>query len=90
MVKLIRNTLVDRMTKNNLFSKSQHGFLSGRSCITQLLEFTEDVSKAVDNGEDVDFIYFDFKKTFHKVPHKRLLKKLRGYGIRGKIYAWIK
>ena len=88
--KLIRNTLVDNMTKNNLFSKSQHGFISGRSCITQLLEFTEDVFEAVDNREDVDLIYLDFKKAFDKVPHKRLLKKLRGYGIRGKIYSWIK
>ena len=82
--------LVDHMTKNNLFSKSQHGFISGRSCITQLLEFIEDVSEAVVNGEDVDVIYLDFKKAFDKVPHKRLLQKLRSYGIRGKVYAWIK
>ena len=64
MEKLIRNTLVDHMTKINLFSKSQHGFISGSSCITQLLEFIEDVSEAVDNGEDVDVIYLDYKIAF--------------------------
>ena len=29
-------------------------------------------------------------KAFDTVPHKRLLKKLHRYGIRGKILAWIK
>ena len=87
--KLIRNTFADHITKNNLFSKSQHGFISGRSCITQLLEFIEDVSEAVDNGEDVDIIYFDFKKAFDKVPHKRLLQKVRSNGIRDCVYSWI-
>ena len=31
-----------------------------------------------------------FPKAFDKVPHKRLLKKLWAYGIRGKIYSWVK
>ena len=81
---------MDHMTQNNLFSKSQHGFISGKSCITQLLEFVEDVSRAIDDGEDVDVIYLDFKKAFDKVPHERLLRKLHGYGIRGKVYSWFK
>ena len=78
------------MTQNNLFSKAQHGFISGKSCITQLLEFVEDVSMAIDDGEDVDVIYLNFKKAFDKVPYERLLRKLHGYGKRGKVYSWIK
>ena len=64
MEKLIRNALVDHMTQNNLFSKAQHGFISGKSCITQQLEFVEDVSRVIDDGEDVDVIDLDFKKSF--------------------------
>ena len=41
--------------------------------------------KAIDNGEEVDVKYLDFAKAFDKVPHKRLLRKLKGYGIKGKI-----
>ena len=87
--RLIRDELVSHMKANNLFSCSQHGFLAGRSCTTQLLEFLEDVTTALDNGEDVDVIYPDFCKAFDKVPHKRLLRKLWGYGIRGNVHAWI-
>ena len=72
------------MTKNNLFSSEQHGFISGKSCTTQLLEFLEDLTQALDNGKDVAVIYLDFCKAFDKVPHRRLLKKLWAYGIRGK------
>ena len=35
-------------------------------------------------------MYIEFAKAFDKVPHKRLLSKLKGYGIKGKIYDWIK
>ena len=75
------------MTRNKLLSKAQRGFISGKSCITQLLEFTEDVSIAIDNVEGVDVINLDFKKASDKVPHERLLKKLHGCGIRGKVYS---
>ena len=78
------------MTDNDLFSKAQHRFTKGKSCVTQLLEFLEDITQAIDNGEDVDVVYLDFCKAFDKVPHKRLLTKLHGYGIRGKILNWIK
>ena len=37
----------------------------------------------------VDVIYVDFKKAFDKVPHKRLLNKLKAYGINGKLLNWV-
>ena len=90
MERLIRDEIVDHMKQNQLFSKSQDGFLAGRSCTTQLLEFLEDITTALDQGDDVDVIYLDFCKAFDKVPHKRLLKKLWEYGIRGNVHAWVK
>ena len=75
MEKIIRDAIVKHMTENNLFSKAQHGFIKGKSCVTQLLEFLEDITQAMDNGDDVNIIYLDFCKAFVKVPHKRLLQK---------------
>ena len=50
----------------------------------------EELTETLDSNGNVDIIYLDFKKAFDKVPHKRLLKKLWGYGIRGKVHSWIK
>ena len=72
MERLVRNAIVEHMTTNNLFSESQHGFLKGKSCVTQLLEYLEDITEAMDNGKDVDVIYLDFCKAFDKIPHGRL------------------
>nr|XP_047127663.1 uncharacterized protein LOC124808554 [Hydra vulgaris] len=41
-------------------------------------------------GYSTDIIYTDFAKTFVKVPHKRLLHKLKAYGIHKKLLLWIK
>jgi ribonuclease P/MRP protein subunit RPP40 len=38
----------------------------------------------------VDVLYTDFEKAFDKVSHKKLIIKLRAYGIRGKLLEWVK
>ena len=37
----------------------------------------------------MDVIYLDFSKAFDKVPHKRLLLKLKAMGTGGKVLQWI-
>ena len=49
MERIVGNAIVEHMTENNLFSTSQHGFISGKSCIKQLLEFMEDITESIDN-----------------------------------------
>ena len=43
--------------------------------------FLDEVSMCIDKGENIDVIYLDFAKAFDKVPHRRLLAKVEGYGI---------
>ena len=40
-------------------------------------------------GSPVDIIYLDFQKAFDKVPHQRLLLKLKAHGIGDSITDWI-
>ena len=87
--KIIRNAIIDYLKSNNIISENQPGFRKGRSCITQLLECLEDWTSGLDNKKGFDIIYLDFKVAFDKFPHKRLLKKVYGLGIRGEIYRWI-
>lgn len=86
---LIRDDLNAHFTDNKLLSVHQYGFTSGRSCCTQLLTTLKDWLKRLDKGEPVDAIYLDLQKAFDKVPHARLLVKLKGYGINGNLLSWI-
>jgi hypothetical protein len=90
METFVRDRLMDHMEKNSLFTNHQHGFRNGRSCSTQSIEVLEDWTEKIVNYNSIDTIYLDFQKAFDTVPHMRLLKKLEGYGITGKILRWIK
>ena len=35
-------------------------------------------------------LYFDFQKAFDSVPHNRLLSKLQGCGISGRVLEWLR
>ena len=40
----------------------------------------EEIPKSVDDGSPVDVVYLDFQKAFYKVPHQKLLLKLKAHG----------
>ena len=87
--RLIKDHMVDFLVKHKLLNSSQHGFLKARSCLTNMLCFLEEITKWIDVGLPVDIIYLDFQKAFDKVPHQRLLLKLKAHGIGDSITDWI-
>ena len=76
MEKLVRDSIVNYMTLNKLFSDAQYGFRSLRSCALQLLDVMETWTDWIDEGINFDCIYYDFAKAFDSVPHARLLVKV--------------
>ena len=71
LVSLLHDHMVDFLTRHSLINQTRHDFLKGRSYI----------SKWADDGSPVDVIYLDFQKVFDKVPHQRLLIKLKSHGM---------
>ena len=57
--------------------------------LNKYVMFLEDVTRCVDEGSTVDIIYLGFKKAFDKVPHQRLLLKLKAHGIGNGMMNWI-
>lgn len=68
----------------------QFGFLSNRSCLSQLLIFLSQIYKNIENRKSSDIIYLDFKKAFDTVSHNELLYKLWLTGITGPLWLWFK
>ena len=89
MESIVRDSIVHHLATNKLIRPSQHGFMAHKSCLTNLLEYLETLTKLVDEGHAVDMVYLDFAKAFDKVPHKRLLNVLQAHGINGKVLDWI-
>ena len=80
---------MQHLVSKGLLSSKQFGFIKGRSTVTQLLKFLDSCVETIVNGGVVDTIYLDFSKAFDSVPHRRLLGKLKSYGITGKLLKWI-
>jgi hypothetical protein len=90
MERIVRDSLMDHLIQNSILSSCQHGFIPGRSCVTQLLVIMDMWTQILDDHGTIDVAYLDFAKAFDKVPHERLLVKLKGYGVDGQVLGWIR
>ena len=88
MESIIRDHIMTHIQTYKLIHQSQHGFLPARSCQSNLLECIETVTDEVDN-HNMDIAYLDFAKAFDKVPHERLLLKIKSMGIHEQVTLWI-
>ena len=86
---ILRDNIIRHLRDFNFIKSSQHGFVNIRLCLTNMLEFLEYVCDYIDKGLHVDAIYLDFRKAFDKIPHKRLMVKVKAHCIIGKIWGWI-
>ena len=69
---------------------SQHGFMKGRSCLTNLISFYDWVTRLVDEGKAADVVYLDFSKAFDTVSHRLLLGKLAAHGLDRYRLLWVR
>ena len=86
---LIKDNILCYLEEHDLLSSRQHGFMKGRSCLTNLLTSLETITTALDEGSGIDVIYLDYAKAFDTVPHRRLMTKLHAYGIGWSLLLWI-
>jgi len=88
MVQFILNALTRHTQDNQGIRPSQHGFMKGRFCLTNLFSFYDQVTCLVDERKAVDVVCLDFRKAFDTVPHSTLLEELDAHGLDG--CHWIK
>ena len=75
--------------KNNMFNPTKHGFCSGRSSLSQLLNHCNNVIKLLEEVYNVNVVYLDFSKAFDKLDFSMLLEKIKKVGINGRLARWL-
>lgn len=68
-------------TFKSSFSDYQHGFIKGRSTISNLILLDEYITDNTD-------VYTDYTKCFDKIYHNILIYKLKSIGIHGDLLRW--
>jgi len=81
--RFILSALTGNVKDNQGTRPSQHGFMKGRSCLTNLISFYDQVTHLVEEGQTVDVVYLDFSMAFDTVPHSILLEKVATCGLHG-------
>ncbi|KAK4816584.1 hypothetical protein QYF61_017974 [Mycteria americana] len=69
MERFILSVLNSHVQANQGIKPNQHGFMKGRSCLTNLISFYDKMTHLVDEGKAVDVIYLEFSKAFDTVSH---------------------
>lgn len=89
--KVFETTLNEKIYNHvkHLLSDLQHGFIKGRSTITNLFCLTQYISDAIDNNSQLDVIYTDLSKAFDKLDHKTLITKFSNFGFSSDLITFL-
>lgn len=83
LAKLFDKLLADIITPiiEPQITKNQHGFVTGKSTTTNLLQTTSLAIDTISKGQQLDIVYVDMSRAFDVVPHDILIMKLSTMGL---------
>jgi hypothetical protein len=92
LAKLLESLVLEQLvpSMSRIVEHQQHGFISGRSTLTNLAIYENFIAEGLARGCQVDSVYTDFSKAFDKVPHGILVSKLSALGMSGVMLEWLK
>ena len=88
--KIVYDNLYNYLSTNTLLTWRNAGFKKNDSTINQLVYISNLIINALDDGDDVCMVFLDVSKAFDRVWHAGLLHKLRGCGIGGSLFEWLR
>lgn len=75
--KVIYKQILEYLDRKTLITNRQSGFRPKRSCITALIDVSEDIRENVDEGNTSLLVLLDHSKAFDSVNHNIMCMKLR-------------
>jgi exonuclease III len=93
MLKVLTIILNIRLSKwlehRNIFVKEQLGFRAGMECIAQAAGLAEICQRRKLCGLSTVVCFLDFATAYDRVPHYKVIEKLMGVGIRGRMIRFL-
>ncbi|CAM4549155.1 unnamed protein product [Caretta caretta] len=89
MEQVLKESILKHLEERKVIRNSQHGLTKGKSCLTNLIAFYDEITGSVDEGKAVDVLFLDFSKAFDMVSHSILPRKLNKYGLDEWTIRWI-
>ncbi|CAM5111572.1 unnamed protein product [Natator depressus] len=89
MEQVLKESILKHLEERKGIRNSQHGFTKGKSCLTNLIAFCDEITGSVDEAKVVDVLFLDFSKGFDTVSHSILASKLKTYGLDECTIRWI-
>ncbi|CAM4705653.1 unnamed protein product [Lepidochelys kempii] len=89
MEQVLKESILKHLEERKVIRNSQHGFTKGKSCLTNLIAFYDEITGSVDEGKAVDVLFLDYSKAFDPVSHSILASKLKKYGLGEWTIRWI-
>ncbi|CAM5079670.1 unnamed protein product, partial [Eretmochelys imbricata] len=89
MEQVLKESILNYFEERKVIRNSQHGFTKGKSCLTNLIAFYDEITGSVAEGKAVDVLFLDFSKAFDTVSHSILASKLKKYGLDEWTIRWI-
>ena len=69
MGQLILETISKHFSGKKIIRNRQYGVTKGKSCLTNLINFYDEVTGLVDEGRAMVIVYIDFRKAFDTDSH---------------------
>ena len=88
--KIVCSQINQYLDDNEIITEHQNGFRPGRSTITTVAEFTDDIYQALENKQVTTALFVDFRKAFDCIHHTRLLRKFEKIGFAENTMSWLK
>ncbi|CAM4632485.1 unnamed protein product [Caretta caretta] len=89
MEQVLKESILKHLEERKVIRNSQYGITKGKSCLTNLIAFYDEITGSVDEGKAVDVLFLDFSKAFDTFSHSILASKLKKYGLDEWTIRWI-
>ena len=86
---IVNQQLMNYLERHHILTNDQYGFRRGLGTADLLTALHHQWSTIAGSGGAVRVLAIDIAGAFDKVSHAGLLIKLQGYGVEGKLLAWL-